>query len=87
MKYDLSKRAEKTLNKIDRISRERIEKGLEKIPIGDIIKLEGSDVLHRLRIGDWRIVFFYEDVKIDENIETIAMVVKINARGGIYKGV
>jgi len=86
MRYELSKRAEKTFDKVDRITRERIERGLNKIPSGDIIPLEGSEFLFRLRVGDWRIVFSYEEVIIDKKPETIALVVKIDARGGIYKG-
>ena len=29
--------------------------------IGDVIKLAGQGSLYRLRVGDWRAIFTYED--------------------------
>jgi mRNA interferase RelE/StbE len=86
MEYSLSKRAQKILNKVDSITRKRIERGLNRLPEGNVIPLEGSDTLYRLRIGDWRILLSYENVKIEEKEEIIALIVKIDARGGVYKG-
>ena len=29
--------------------------------IGDVLKLSGQHDLYRLRVGDWRVIFTYED--------------------------
>ncbi len=75
-----SKQAVKTLNSLDVPTRQRIGRGIEKIPEGDIKKLQGHTELYRLRIGDWRIVFSY----LDGNT---ALIERISPRGDAYKGV
>ena len=37
--------------------KERIKKGIEKIPSGDIKMLVGYSNMFRLRIGDYRIIY------------------------------
>ena len=73
------KSAFKTLENYDLATRKRIIKGIEKIPQGDIKKLQGEKYppLYRLRIGKYRIIYHIED----ENI----VVAKIDTRGDIYK--
>ena len=29
--------------------------------VGDVVKLSGQGGLYRLRVGDWRVIFAYED--------------------------
>jgi mRNA interferase RelE/StbE len=80
MKTIFYKQAVKTLERIDSTAKQRIKKGVDGIPKGDIKKLQGHTELYRLRVGDWRIVFSYPD---DETI----LIEKVSPRGDIYKGV
>ncbi len=75
-----SKQAAKVLNGLDRPTQQRIRQGLTKIPGGDIVPLKHSDGDYRLRIGDWRILFTYED-------NDTVRIKKIAPRGEVYKGV
>ena len=52
-----SKQVIKYLNSLDSKTRNRLKKGIEKIPFGNIVPLEGSEDSFRLRIGDYRIIF------------------------------
>jgi len=74
-----SKQAVKSINRMDKPTKQRVKQGIEKIPSGDIKPLQGATGVFRLRIGDWRILFFYENNNIIIN--------KIAPRGEIYKGV
>jgi mRNA interferase RelE/StbE len=80
MNIKYSKRAIKTIKHLDAADKKRIKKGIDGMPLGDIIKLKGHTELYRLRVGDWRIVFSYPD---DETI----LIEKIAPRGEVYKGV
>ena len=80
MQAVFSKGAVKAISGMDASTKARIRKGINAIPAGDIKKLQGHTKLYRLRIGDWRIVFSYQDVN------TI-LVENIGPRGQIYKGV
>ena len=73
------KRAFKTLEDYDLNTRKRIIKAIERIPQGDIKKLQGEKhpSLYRLRIGKYRIIYHIEN----ENI----VIAKIDSRGDIYK--
>lgn len=73
------KRAFKTLESYDLNTRKRIIKGIEKIPQGDIKKLQGEKrpPLYRLRIGKYRIIYNIENEDI--------VIAKIDTRGDIYK--
>ncbi len=80
MKVTYSKQAVKTLERVDATTKQRIRAGINGIPAGDIVKLQGHDALYRLRVGNWRVVYSYvEQDKI--LVETIA------PRGQVYKGV
>ena len=79
MKIEFSKAAVKYINNLDKPSKQRIKRGIEGIPGGDIKPLLGNAGLYRLRIGDWRIVFSY----LDGNT---VLIEKIGPRGGVYKG-
>jgi mRNA interferase RelE/StbE len=78
MRKTYAKKAVKDIKKINNPTKQRIKKGIEDLPNGDVKKLTGHDNLYRLRIGNWRVVFSYADNK------TI-LVEDIEPRGGVYK--
>ena len=73
-----SKQATKFLNSLDAKTQQRLKKGIEKIPQGDIIPYAGNKEYFRLRIGKYRILFKWID---DSQI----FVTLIDSRGQIYK--
>ena len=75
-----AKQAIKAIERLDPSTKQRIRHGIENIPSGDIKPLQGAHGHFRLRIGDWRIVFSYEE-------NNIVRVKKIAPRGEVYKGV
>jgi len=64
---------------VDFSTKQRIRKGIEGIPAGDIKTLQGYQGLYRLRVGKWRIVFSYPD-------NNTILIEKIATRGRVYKG-
>lgn len=75
----LTKKAEKFIKKQDRNTQKRIIKAITELPEGDIKKLKGMEDLYRLRVGDFRVIFEKEDMKL------IIIVIDIGNRGQIYK--
>ena len=75
-----AKAAVKVINSMDRVTKQRIRNAIEKIPLGDIKPLKGSNGSFRLRVGDWRIIFSYP-------VDGLILIEKIGSRGEIYKGV
>ena len=73
-----SKQAVKYLNGLDAKNQQRIKKGIEKIPQGDIVPYEGNKEYFRLRIGKYRILFKW----IDDSQIFISF---IDSRGQVYK--
>ena len=77
----MSKYADKFLRKTDRITEERIRDALEKLkdkpPKGDIKPYKGHPKFYRLKVGDYRAIFFIEN--------DIINIVDIDSRGQIYK--
>ncbi|MDR1510063.1 MAG: hypothetical protein LBS53_10525 [Synergistaceae bacterium] len=55
------KDAAKTIERLDKQTRERIRKAISEIPAGDIKTLKGGNGLKRLRVGFWRILLSYVD--------------------------
>jgi mRNA interferase RelE/StbE len=51
-----TKKARKSIKSLDI----RVKDGIEKIPFGDIKKLQGYSNLYRLRIGDYRVIYQME---------------------------
>lgn len=80
MNITYSKKAVKAINSMDATTKARIRSGIMGIPAGDIKPLKGSPGSYRLRVGDWRILYSYQDA------DTI-LIEKIAPRGGVYKGV
>ncbi|MCL2851805.1 MAG: type II toxin-antitoxin system RelE/ParE family toxin [Defluviitaleaceae bacterium] len=80
MQIYLSKKAEKFLLKADKSTTKRIKLALEglkqKPPIGDIKSYKSMPGCFRLRVGNYRIIFYIE---VD-----IIQVIDIDSRGQIY---
>lgn len=64
MRIEYSKKAVKYINSTDRSTKKRLKDAIEKIPLGDIKKLQGVEDGYRLRVGDLRVLFSMEDNKI-----------------------
>ena len=77
---ELSKQAQKAIKLMNMKLRGRIKKGIDGIPAGDILPLQGEDDMYRLRIGKYRITFLWIS---DEQI----FIQGILSRGEVYKGV
>lgn len=77
MRIEYSKKAVKYINSCDRPTKQRLREAIEKIPLGDIKHLSGSENGYRLRVGDLRVLFTWED-------DTIS-IENIKPRGEAYK--
>lgn len=71
------KEAGKHINKMDKPTKQRIKKAIEKLPAGDVKKLQGFSGDYRLRVGDLRVIF-----SVGNDIITIKDVLP---RGQVYK--
>ncbi len=56
-----TKKARKSIKSLDIRVQDRVRAGIEKIPFGDIKKLQGYSNLYRLRIGDDRVIYQMEN--------------------------
>ena len=74
-----SKASVKVINSMDKDTKQRIRNAVERLPKGDVKPLSGSARLYRLRVGGWRVVFYYPD-------SDTVLIEKIAPRGGAYKG-
>lgn len=77
MRIELEKEAAKYISKLDKPTKQRIKKAIEKLPAGDVKKLQGYSEDYRLRVGDLRILF-----SVNEDIITIKDILQ---RGQAYK--
>ncbi|MCL2359939.1 MAG: type II toxin-antitoxin system RelE/ParE family toxin [Candidatus Bathyarchaeota archaeon] len=77
MRKTYSRKAVKNIKRIHDPDKQRIKRGIEDLPDGDVKKLKGHDNLYRLRIGDWRIIFSYAD-------KNVILVEEVETRGDIY---
>ena len=75
MKIEYSKAAEKFIKKQNKDPQRRIIEAIEKIPKGDIVKLQGMDG-YRLRVGRFRVIFDIYGNIID--------IIDVGNRGQIY---
>lgn len=71
-----SKQALKFLQKQDAVTAKRIVGAINRLPSGDVKKLQGMSG-YRLRVGDYRIIF-------SKNGEVL-LIEKIDSRGQVYK--
>ena len=60
MKLKYEKEAVKHINKLDRPTKQRIKEAIEKLPLGDVKKLQGFKNDYRLRVGNLRVLFSIE---------------------------
>lgn len=77
MEIKVTKTAIKDIKKLDTQTRDRILKGIYKLPLGDVKRLQGYTNYYRLRIGDFRIIYSVSD-------ETI-IISAVLPRGEAYK--
>lgn len=77
MEIQITKTAIKDIKKLDTPMRDRVLKGIYKLPLGDIKRLQGYSNYYRLRIGDFRIIYSYND--------DIIIVSAVLPRGEAYK--
>lgn len=72
------KNALKTLESYNKDTRKRLIDSINKIPQGDIKRLQGENYppLYRLRVGKYRIIYHINDE---------ILIVKIDTRGDVYK--
>ena len=75
---EYSKQADKFLSGLDIKTEQRLKKGIEKIPEGNIRPYKSNPDYFRLRVGDYRILFKW---LCDEQI----LVALIERRGQVYK--
>lgn len=83
---EYSKSAVKTINSMDKSTKQRIKQGIEGLttqpPTGDIKPLQGYlDNCYRLRIGGYRIIYKY----LMNNSVIVLYIMDIGSRGDIYK--
>lgn len=60
MQFEYSHKAVKYINSADKPTKKRLKESIEKIPLGDIKKLQGLDNAFRLRVGDLSVLFSIE---------------------------
>jgi len=83
----LSKQAEKAVESMDSLLKQRIKKSIdlltERPPKGDIKQMQGySQQTYQLRVGKYRIVFMYD---ANENNGKTLFIYDIGSRVDIYK--
>lgn len=71
-----SRQARKFLDKQEQRVRLRLETAIERLPLGDVKKLQGQPY-YRLRVGSFRVLF--------DRDGSVILVVKIDDRGQVYK--
>lgn len=77
MEIEYKKKAVKYINSCDRPTKERLRESIEKLPLGDVAKIQGLESEYRLRVGDLRVLFTFEGDIITIN--------DIKPRGQAYK--
>ena len=82
-RIEVKRSAAKTLKKIPKASRKRIVEKIDSLaespPNPDTTKMKGNNPFHKVRVGDYRIVY-----EIQEDVLVI-LVVKISHRKDIYR--
>lgn len=82
-RIEVKKSAAKSLRKIPKADQKRIadkiDSLVENLPNPDTTKMKGNNPFHKVRVGDYRIVYeIHEDV-------LLILIVKIGHRKDIYK--
>ncbi len=78
-KININKKAKKFIDKQDRNQQIRIYKAIYNLPAGDIKQLKGYNTTYRLRVGNYRILFIWNENEIIINI------IDADNRGDVYK--
>ena len=78
VKITFSKKAVKAIARIDVPTKHRIRETIHDLPDGDVKRLTGNISTWRLRVGEWRVLYSFQDS------ETI-LIEKIAPRGQVYK--
>lgn len=76
MNIQFSKQAIKFLQKQPSATSRRILQAINRLPAGDVKKLQGSPH-YRLRVGSYRIIF--------DQMGKLLLIIKIDNRGQVYK--
>ena len=85
MKYriEVKRSAAKALKKISKPAQKRISKAIdnlaENLPNPDTTKMKGNNHFHKIRVGDYRIVYEIQDDVL------LILIVKIGHRKDIYR--
>ena len=61
MRIEYEREAAKHIQEKDKPTRQRLKVAIEKIPDGDIKKLQGYKSDYRLRVGDLRVLYSVEE--------------------------
>ena len=78
MVIEISKKAVKVISRMDEKTRQKLQMAIYELPNGDVKLLSGYVRTWRLRVGNWRILFSYQ------NDGTI-LIEKVAPRGQVYK--
>ena len=82
-KVKLKKSAAKALSKLPRSAQKRIAKKVNslesKLPSPETTKMKGNNPFHRVRVGDYRIVYEIQ------NVVLVVLIIKIGNRKDIYR--
>lgn len=69
----------KQIKNLDSNTKARVKHGIEKLPFGDIKKLKGYTNTYRLRIGNYRVIYTYENDSI--------IIIAVLPRGNAYDNI
>lgn len=78
-KITIRPKAQKFIDKQDKVQRLRLYKAIYNLPNGDVKKLSGNNEDYRLRVWDYRVIY-----TINDN-ELIILITKVANRGQAYK--
>ena len=82
-KIEIRKKAMKFIEKQDKKQQERLLRAIYKLPNdGDIVKMQGYDILYRLRVEDYRVIF---EMSAKTCTITLIDVIGADSRGQVYK--
>ena len=74
--------AARALGKLDPAVQRRIARRIDRLaedPRADAVKLRGTDVVWRVRVGDYRVLYAIEDQRL------VVLVIKIAHRRDVYR--
>ena len=77
VEFVYEKNAAKYIQTQDKSTKQRLKKAIERLPDGDVVKLQGYVSDYRLRVGNLRVLF-----SVEEDIITIK---DVSPRGQVYK--